>query len=154
MKKTSETPAVSSLYRSTTNRMIGGVAGGLGEYLNIDPTIIRIGFILLTLLNGIGIVIYLVMWLLIPTKSQASQEPNNRMKSNLEEIKDRARTVTHSLGLNKSSAENSRFWWAILIISVGFFFLFKNFGLFDTLDVSRFWPIILIGFGLIFLLKK
>lgn len=154
MKKTTDNPTPSQLYRSSTNRMIGGVAGGLGEYLNIDPTIIRIGFILLTLLNGIGVVIYLVMWVLIPTASQMGLEPNSRMKGNIEEMKEKARTFTHSLRFNKSSSENSRFWWAILIISLGFFFLFKNFGLFDTIDLSRFWPVILIGVGLIFLLKK
>jgi phage shock protein PspC (stress-responsive transcriptional regulator) len=154
MKKAANLPTSNQLYRSTANRMIGGVAGGLGEYLNIDPTIIRIGFILLTLLNGVGAIIYLVMWLLIPTKSQIDKEPNSRVQSNLEEIKDRAKSFTHTLGLNKSSKENSRFWWAVLIISAGFFFLFKNFGVFDNLDLGRFWPIILIIAGLIFLIKK
>lgn len=54
------------LYRSMSNKMLGGVAAGLGEYLNIDPTIVRLGFVALALMGGPGIVIYLIMWLVVP----------------------------------------------------------------------------------------
>ena len=55
------------LYRSTTDRMIGGVCGGLGDYLNIDSTIIRLIFVLLTIF-GVGsfILIYIIMLLIVP----------------------------------------------------------------------------------------
>jgi phage shock protein C len=50
------------------DRMIAGVAGGLGEYLNIDPTVVRILFVLLTLLGGgfLGVLIYAVLWIIMP----------------------------------------------------------------------------------------
>lgn len=54
------------LYRSRQERMIGGVAGGLGEYLNVDPTLMRLAFVILTFFGGSGIPIYLIMWLVIP----------------------------------------------------------------------------------------
>jgi phage shock protein C len=54
------------LYRSMRNKMLGGVSAGLGEYLNIDPTIVRLGFVALALMGGPGIVIYLIMWLVVP----------------------------------------------------------------------------------------
>ncbi len=54
------------LYRSQRDRMLGGVCGGLGEYLGLDPTIIRLIFILLALLGGHGILLYLILWLVIP----------------------------------------------------------------------------------------
>lgn len=54
------------LYRSTRQKVIGGVCSGLGDYLNIDPVIVRIVFILLTIFNGVGILVYLVMWAVIP----------------------------------------------------------------------------------------
>lgn len=56
------------LYRSRENRMIGGVCGGLGEYLGIDPTLVRIGFILGSLLGWIVALglIYLVMLIIVP----------------------------------------------------------------------------------------
>ncbi len=56
------------LYLSNTDRKIAGVCGGLGEYFDKDPVFFRILFILITLLWGFGIVVYLVMWLLIPRK--------------------------------------------------------------------------------------
>lgn len=155
MKKISEQPVASRLYRSTTNRMVAGVAGGLGEYFNIDPNIIRIIFILLGLTNGVGIIIYILMWVLIPTDTQLSLTHDQTIKENLSEIKSKANSVGHSLKFNHSnSKESSRFWWAIIIIVIGFFLLFKNFGLFDNIEIERFWPVILIVLGLIFILKK
>jgi phage shock protein C len=53
------------LYRSKTNRMICGVCGGLGEYLNIDPTIIRLLTVLLAFTGG-GLVAYIIAAILIP----------------------------------------------------------------------------------------
>ena len=56
------------LTRSKNDRMIFGVCGGLGEYSGIDPTLIRLGFALLTLLSGIGpgIVVYVIMAIIMP----------------------------------------------------------------------------------------
>ena len=54
------------LYRSSDDRMLGGVAGGLGEFLTIDPTLIRLLFVLSLVLGGAGFVVYLVMWLVVP----------------------------------------------------------------------------------------
>jgi len=59
------------LYRSTTDRKIAGVCGGLAEYFNIDPTIIRVIFILLLLPGGLpGFVPYVILWLVIPYSPQ------------------------------------------------------------------------------------
>ncbi len=55
------------LTRSNTNRMIAGVCAGLGEYLNIDPTVVRLLFVLGFFLTGPGIVIaYLIMAIVVP----------------------------------------------------------------------------------------
>jgi phage shock protein PspC (stress-responsive transcriptional regulator) len=53
------------LYRSNTQRVVAGVAGGLGEYFAVDPVWFRIGFVFLALAGGSGILIYLLMWLII-----------------------------------------------------------------------------------------
>jgi len=58
------------LYRSQKDKMIAGVCGGLGEILNIDPTIVRLVFVLLALLGGHGILLYLILWLIIPREDQ------------------------------------------------------------------------------------
>jgi phage shock protein C len=54
------------LYRSRTNRMLGGVCGGLAQYLNIDVTVIRVAFVVLSVLGGSGVLIYIAMWVLVP----------------------------------------------------------------------------------------
>jgi phage shock protein C len=54
------------LYRSRTNRKLAGVCGGLAQYFNTDATLIRILFVVLALLGGPGLVIYLLMWILVP----------------------------------------------------------------------------------------
>lgn len=54
------------LYRSTSNRMLGGVCGGLGEYFNIDPTIVRLLFVLAAVCGFFGLIAYLIMYLIIP----------------------------------------------------------------------------------------
>jgi phage shock protein C len=57
---------VRKLYRSRTNRMLGGVCGGLAQYFDIDPTLIRVVFVLLTVLGGAGPLLYLAMWIIVP----------------------------------------------------------------------------------------
>lgn len=54
------------LYRSGRNRVLGGVCGGIGEYLNIDPTLVRLIWVLFILMGGIGIPLYLIAWVIIP----------------------------------------------------------------------------------------
>src|SRR6476659_7744625 len=55
------------LTRSSSDRVIAGVAGGLGRYFNIDPVVVRIAFIVLTFVGGAGFVAYGAAWLLVPT---------------------------------------------------------------------------------------
>ena len=55
------------IYRSIKERKIGGVCGGLGEFLDADPTIIRLLWAIMTLLSiGVGIIAYLLAWIIIP----------------------------------------------------------------------------------------
>ena len=54
------------LYRSRTNRKLAGVCGGLAQYFNTDVTLIRVLFVVFTLLGGPGLVLYLVLWIVVP----------------------------------------------------------------------------------------
>jgi phage shock protein PspC (stress-responsive transcriptional regulator) len=54
------------LYRSRTNKMLGGVCAGLGDYFGIDPTIIRLLWALFFLMGGAGIIVYILAWIIIP----------------------------------------------------------------------------------------
>ncbi len=57
------------LYRSSNQRMICGVCGGIAEYFNIDPTIIRLAWVLFSLAGGSGILVYLIAAIIIPEDS-------------------------------------------------------------------------------------
>ena len=56
------------LRRRTSDRVIGGVAGGLGDYFNVDPLLIRIAFVGLMIFGGAGAVLYLIAWLMVPAQ--------------------------------------------------------------------------------------
>jgi phage shock protein C len=60
------------LYRSERDRMLGGVCGGLGDYFGIDPTMVRLGWVVLTLFPtcGFGIIAYIIAAIIIPRESQ------------------------------------------------------------------------------------
>ena len=63
------------IYRSRHERIVGGVAGGLGAYLGIDTTLVRILFVFLTLVgSGIGLLTYLILWIIVP-KAPLDDEP-------------------------------------------------------------------------------
>jgi phage shock protein C len=57
------------LQRSRTEKMLGGVCGGLGEYFGVDPTIIRVLWVAITLLGGAGILLYLILWVVMPEQT-------------------------------------------------------------------------------------
>ena len=58
------------LYRSRSQRMIAGVCGGLADYFNIDATLVRVLFLLLAVFGGTGLVIYIVLWVIVPDVSK------------------------------------------------------------------------------------
>ncbi|MBX3709684.1 MAG: PspC domain-containing protein [Gammaproteobacteria bacterium] len=63
---TQSTQPYKRLYRSRKERMIAGVCGGLAEYFGIDPTWIRLAFVVLFFIGGSTLLIYLIMWLVVP----------------------------------------------------------------------------------------
>jgi phage shock protein C len=69
------------LYRSQTNKVIAGVCGGLAEYLNVDITIIRLLWVLLTLLGGSGIILYVIAFFIVPERPFGMGEAPGPVKS-------------------------------------------------------------------------
>src|SRR5271154_5116501 len=62
----SELPGLRHLQRSTSDRMLAGVAGGGADYLHVDPIIVRAAFVVLSFFGGLGVVLYATGWLLMP----------------------------------------------------------------------------------------
>ncbi|NPV67764.1 MAG: PspC domain-containing protein [Anaerolineae bacterium] len=61
------------LYRRRDNRVLGGVAAGLADYLNVDVTLVRVIFLLAALTEGAGVLIYLVLWLIMPEEETGEE---------------------------------------------------------------------------------
>lgn len=67
-----EQKPANKLYRSTTNKMLGGVCGGLAEYFGWDPTFVRIIYALVSIFSAAfpGIIVYLVFWVIVPKRPE------------------------------------------------------------------------------------
>lgn len=116
------------IYRSRTNSMIAGVCGGLGEYLNVDPTILRVVAVLLIFADGIGLLAYLIGWVVIPRRPEMDAEVVTSERSEL-----------------------GRLLPGLALILIGLIFLLNN--LIPWFDFSYLWPVILIVLGVALLLK-
>lgn len=137
------------LYRSERNRMLAGVAGGIAEYFGIDPTIVRVVFVLLTIWGGSGILIYLLLWFIVPTESSVGQPlSEDTVKANAKEFEARARQLG-SDAQRFADSDRSRSIWGIILVVVGLAFLLGNFGVFFGAVVGALWPVILLIIGVI-----
>lgn len=81
------------LFRSRSDRMIAGVAGGMAAYLGTDPLFVRLGFLALSLINGLGVLIYLVLWLLVPNEDSAAADSREQVRENIAEMQSAAEDV-------------------------------------------------------------
>ena len=148
------------LYRSRDDRMIAGVCGGLAEYFNMDPTIVRIIFVLLIFANGLGILAYIIMAIVVPLTGSKVTEPKEAIKENVEEIKETATELGHEIrstftGEETKPEEESkihqrrRSLFGIILIVLGVLFLMGSLNLFPWFHWGYLWPLILVAVGLI-----
>ncbi len=113
------------------------MCGGLAEYLDIDPALVRLIVLLLAFANGIGFIFYFVAWLVIP------QEPVERRDSALSEETGEG-GVQYSVDPHEK--RNSRIWVGIILIVTGVIFLMSNY--MPWLSWSNLWPLILVAVGI------
>ena len=117
------------LYRSQSSSMIAGICGGLGEYFNVDPTIVRIAAVLLIFANGMGLLAYIIGWIIIPRHPIMEMEVTPPEKS-----------------------QSSYLLPGLALIVVGLVFLLNN--LVHWFRFHYLWPILLIVIGIVMLLKS
>lgn len=129
------------LYRSRKQKIIAGVAGGLADYFNIDPVIIRIVFVVLTILHGSGILIYFILWIAIPEEPfDVAYDINSNNQNEAENIN------TNDYPTKKNSS-SPRFITGIILIFIGVAFLLNN--LIPSFDLSDIFPYMLILAGVL-----
>jgi len=142
------------LYRSKKDRMIGGVCGGIAEYFDIDPVLVRIIAVLTIFANGIGIIAYIIAWIIIPQNpEQVSEKEEGRLRKKAEEtIQNIGEQIRENSDNNR---KHSRVVGGLILLGLGVLFLINNF--LPHFNFGRFWPLILVIVGLAILagsLKK
>jgi len=152
------------LYRSRSNRIICGVCGGLGEYFGIDPVIVRVIFGLLVLANGIGILAYIILAIIIPLESSKATTPEEVVRENVEDIKETSgeigREIRSTLAGDEGEATESAKTRrnrlniiGIILVVVGILFLLGSFNLLWWFHWGNLWPLILVAIGIVLILS-
>ena len=145
------------LYRSSTDRMIGGVCAGLGQYLGLDPIFIRIFFVLLTIGGGAGVLIYILLWILIPEAETGQIGSPETIRAGAEHIKQRAQALGAEMR-DSIQADNPRAGLIVgaALVLLGLVFLGQNLELtwLRWLDADILWPLLLVAGGLVLIWRR
>ncbi|HMA59714.1 MAG TPA: PspC domain-containing protein [Halanaerobiales bacterium] len=125
------------LYRSRESRVIGGVCGGIGEYFEIDPVIVRLVFLILFFVFGVGLITYIIAWIIIPDKPLDQAEVEYEIDE--EAIKKQKEKRMKVLGY--------------ILFGLGIFFILELWFDINFELGAEFWSIGLILIGLVLIFK-
>ena len=151
------------LYRSRQDRVIGGVAGGLAKYFNLDPLLVRILFIAFTIFHGAGILLYIIMWIVVPDEIIVppvfnTDEPpsgNNETKTEDNDAKT-FQTTDQNSTFNQFNYQYPKrrgsLIGGIILITLGMIFLADR--IFPFFDFGDIFPILLVFVGVILIVSS
>lgn len=131
-----------TLTRDPRRAVLGGVASGFGRYLDVDPVLVRIAFVILAFANGLGILLYLICWVIMPKEGSAGAVP-----SGMESALAGAQEAVHAIGNDGRAA---RLGIGYGLIGLGTLLLLHNLDWIHWPAWARFevlWPLILVGMG-------
>ena len=132
------------LYRSRTQKVLGGVAGGLAEYFNIDVILMRLLFVAIVLAGGSGVLIYIILWIVVPL------EPYDHLEKKIEY--ERTLGNQSSKNAKEQKSNNRTFIIGVSLILLGLIFLLNS--LFPYLFSRDLWPVVLIFIGIMILVNE
>ncbi len=146
------------LQRSRDDTMISGVCGGLGKYLGIDSTLVRVFFVILSLGNGIGVLVYFLFWIIVPLEGQRRAEDlGENVRTGSQEIADRARQMgTEFREIVRHPSPQSGIFIGAALVLLGVVYLIENLNLswLRWFHFSVIWPVLLILSGLVLLFRR
>jgi len=125
------------LYRSRRERMIGGVAGGLGEYLGVDPVVIRLLFALLVVTTGWGVLLYVILWVVMPEEPEVAPG-----------------VVPPAPRYRQLDANQRGVLVGAALVALGAMLLARQLHLFWWLNGRYLWPLLLIAAGIALLIDR
>ncbi len=147
-------PVPKRFSRSSTDKVLAGVCGGLGTYFELDPTVFRIIFVVATFFGGFGLLLYIILALLVPADDQTPDEPIKKVRTVAAQV---GRAVENGTNIAKAEVSRRRgdhAWAGLVLVLAGILFLLANFGFFRWVDAGKFWPILLILIGLFIVARE
>src|SRR5688500_3705900 len=139
------------LYRRRTDSMLTGDSGGLADYFDVDPALVRLTWILSGIFSGgLMILVYLAMWIVVPRETTTEEMGTTMERETTIDGEPVERTVTSYEPIDTYQDPDRgtrRIWAGIILVSLGLIFLGNNFGLFFWFNWRLFWPLVLIGAG-------
>ncbi len=139
------------LYRSNKDKMLTGVAGGIGEYFAVDSTLVRIIFIAFSLAGGSGIIAYVICSLVIPLNPEHQDfKPDEKPVAQAFYSNSEARN-TDKKPSRVTPSQNSL---GLIFIIIGIVFLLANLEVLPFELIGRLWPLILVLIGWRILMNK
>ena len=153
-----ETTEHKKLYRSREDSVIGGVAGGMAKYFNVDPLVVRIIFIVIALVSQIApaIVAYLIAMIIIPKEGDRNKDTGEKISDAAHEFEEKVKSAAESIKNHHERRTRGRNIFGFLLIFIGLLFLINQ--LFPAYHIGfvYVWPWIFIlgGLYLIFRRKK
>lgn len=143
------------LMRSRSDRILGGVCSGLARYFNTDPLLIRLLFVLITLAQGAGILLYILLWVLMPEEGVETPPAGGQVvKAGIEGVKQDVARVAEQVRTNAPEAHRQGAWLGALIVGVGMYLLAVNTGVFWWWDWKIGGPVLLMIVGLFLVLRR
>ena len=140
------------LYRSSTNRAIGGVCGGLAEYFRVDATLVRILFVTLAIMfSGTGLPVYLLLWLFIPQRDVPFTDDDDSIRQNVDDIKSTFGELRQRHCGGANSSDRLLIGGAILV-GVGLLLLLRNLNVLSFFN--GLWPLGVIAVGILILIQN
>jgi phage shock protein PspC (stress-responsive transcriptional regulator) len=140
---------IKKIYRSKEDKMIAGVCGGIAEYLRIDSVWVRLVFFISIFINGIGLLAYLILWVIIPDNPDQEDKENKEDKKSKKVSQEKSQNITEKTNTHDN---HSRLIVGSILIFIGVIFMLKEF--FKLFDWSIFWAIFFIGIGIILLIRR
>jgi len=152
------------LTRNRRKAVCGGVAAGFADYFNVDPVLVRLGFVLLCFANGIGVLFYIICWVIMPTneegvagKTSQGEKVAEEVRAAGEQVRAAGEKVVNEVREVGESGRGHMIGGAILII-LGLMFLLDRFSwVFHWPHWLRFgnlWPLILVAIGVALLVRS
>lgn len=132
--------------RAQEGRVVGGVCQGLAQYIGVDVIWVRIAFVLLAV-NGLGVWIYFLLWLLIPDQAHRELSTESAVGVNAQDIRQQMLSFGRSVGV-----DNGAMLVGLVLVLAGGLLLLGHF--FPPINLSMLWPLLLIGFGAVVLLRR